>query len=364
MESRVISIVLFLLAAAAICVTGCGTASPRTNSSSATAPTSDPTPSEPASGGVTISSPASGASVSSPFTLSATASTCSSQTVSSIGYGLDNASKTIATGGSIDTTVSASAGSHTVNVTAWGSNGAICNASISVSVAAAPVSSPVPSNAINVSFIEGLSNWQAQHDPATGASSSGSMALVSSPTISGEARQFNTSFSGSGGEIYHVSFGNDESSTNFFYDAWVYLTSSANTIANLEMDMNQVIANGDTIIYGFQCDGYSGTWDYTENTGAPGSPHDTWIHSSAPCNVQNWAINTWHHIQISYSRSGSGNVTYNSVWLDGVEAKIDATVPSAFSLGWTPQLLTNFQIDGLGSGSNTVYLNQLTISRW
>ena len=75
-------------------------------------------------------------------------------------------------------------------------------------------------------------------------------------------------------------------------------------------------------------------------------------------------MNQWHHVQISYSRNSSGYVTYHSVWLDGSESQINATVPSAFALGWAPVLLTNFQIDGIGSGSNTVYLDKVTISRW
>jgi hypothetical protein len=29
-----------------------------------------------------------------------------------------------------------------------------------------------------------------------------------------------------------------------------------------------------------------------------------------------------------------GNVTYQSVWLDGVEKEINQTVPSAFALNW------------------------------
>jgi hypothetical protein len=113
----------------------------------------------------------------------------------------------------------------------------------------------------------------------------------------------------------------------------VYLSSSAGNVANLEMDMNQVLANGDTVIYGFQCDGYSGTRDYTANQGTVSDPKDVWVHSGAPCNVQSWSKEQWHHVQISYARDDSGNVTYNAVWLDGVEAQINATVPSVFALG-------------------------------
>ena len=96
----------------------------------------------------------------------------------------------------------------------------------------------------------------------------------------------------------------------------------------------------------------------------PTQPNDTWVHSSAVCNPRNWSANSWHHLQAGYSRDNVGNVTYQSVWLDGVEAPINATASSAFALGWSPVLLTNFQVDGLNSGSNTVYLDNLTISRW
>lgn len=129
--------------------------------------------------------------------------------------------------------------------------------------------------------------------------------------------------------------------------------------------MNQVLSNGQTVIYGFQCDGYSNTWDYTANTGTPQNYVDKWLHSTATCNVQNWSTQTWHHLQVSYSRDNSGNVTYNSVWLDNVEQPIGVTVSSAFALGWGSVLLTNFQVDGVGaSGSSTVYLDNMTIYRW
>lgn len=163
---------------------------------------------------------------------------------------------------------------------------------------------------------------------------------------------------------YHVSFGDDTQSTHFVYDAWVYLTSSAGTIANLEMDMNQVMPNGQTVIYGFQCDGWANRWDYTANTGTPQHPVDRWIHSGVTCNPRQWTRNTWHHVQIEYSRDTTGHVTYSAVTFDGTRHAINAKVLSAFALGWAPTLLTNFQIDGLGSGSNTVYLSDLKISRW
>lgn len=228
-----------------------------------------------------------------------------------------------------------------------------------------PYPDTVPSNATVVSEIQALSNWKSAYDTGTSGSSSGVMDLVAAPSVSGNAREFDSTYTDYAGERYYVSFGADTSAQNFFYDAWVYLPAAPTDIANLEFDMNQVMANGQTVIYGFQCDGYSSTWDYTENAGTPEAPVDHWVKSSQSCNIQNWSVNTWHHLQVSYSRDDNGNVTYNSVWLDGTEQPINATVPSAFALGWGSTLLTNFQVDGVGAGgSSTAYLDNMTVYRW
>lgn len=324
---------------------------------------------------VSVSSPGNGADVTTPFNLSADSSSCSSQPVAAMGYSFDDStSTTVVHATSINASVSSSTGAHTLHVKSWGDKGASCVTDIALTVSSGSSghSDPssggggpdIPSDATSVSSIQTLSNWKQQHDGATSGGSSGSMDMVGSPSHNGATRQFVTNYSSGGGELYYVSFGDDTTATNFVYDGWVYLNSSASHIANLEMDMNQVMENGQTVIFGFQCDGYNGTWDYTENAGSPSHPVDHWLHSKAACNPRNWSTDTWHHVQISYSRTSSGTVTYKSVWLDGTEQAINATVNSAFALGWGPTLVTNFQVDGLGSGSTTVYLDTLTVYRW
>ncbi len=217
-----------------------------------------------------------------------------------------------------------------------------------------------------MSGIQALTGWLAVDDPGTDGSAAGTTAIVGSPSLSGNALEFSTTYTSYGGELYYVAFGEDTTSKNFVYDGWVYFDNSAISIANLEMDMNQVMPNGETVIFGLQCDGWAGTWDYTENAGTPAAPIDRWVHSSAACNAQTWSHNTWHHVQASYSRDDDGNVNYQSVWLDGNQEQINATVPSAFALGWAPTLLTNFQVDSIAPGlsTSTVYLDNLTVSRW
>ncbi len=320
----------------------------------------------PAFGNVTVSAPGNGASVVSPFALAAVATPCSSQSISAMGYSIDNSrTTTIVYNTSLQVRMTAATGSHILHVKSWGNRGASCVADVAITVVK-PAGLVIPRSAVAVTGIHAMSSWKADYDTATGnGTASGAMSIVTSPSVSGTARQFLTSYTNYGGERYYINFGHDTAATNFVYDGWLYVASPANDIANIEMDMNQVMSNGQTVIFGFQCDGWSNTWDYTANTGTPQAPVDKWLHSTAQCNPRSWSTNAWHHVQISYSRDNAGNVTYKSVWLDGGEQDINATVSSAFALGWAPALLTNFQVDGIGtSGSANVFLDNLTIYRW
>jgi hypothetical protein len=330
---------------------------------------------------VSVSEPANNATVSSPFGLDAASTSCSSQPVSAMGYSLDSATSTaIVYGTSVSASVTAGAGAHVVHVKSWGNGGAACDTDVNVTVSGsgsgttsssnvAPSggSGPyVPSNAVSVSNIQAFGDWVSVFDPGTSGNATGAMVMTGSPSITGNALEFYTTYTWYGGELYYAPFGDDTNASNFVYDGWVYLDGSSGSIANIEMDMNQTLASGYTVLFGFQCDGWASTWDYTENLGTATAPVDHWVNSNAYCNAQTWAQNTWHHVQVSYSRDSYGDVTYQSVWLDGNQQQINATVPSAFALGWAPSLVTNFQVDSIAPGwsSSNVYLDNLTISRW
>jgi hypothetical protein len=318
---------------------------------------------------LTISQPSSGAKLVSPFALNASETLCQSQTIAAMGYSIDDSSNTtIVFGASLNVQAISPTGVHTLHVKSWGSQGSACVSDVVVNVVPSPTST-LPSNAIAVNAIQALTNWQAESDTNTGsggASTSGITYLVNSLMPSGLGREFITNYANYEGERFHASFGADTSAANFLYDGWFYLPSPSTNISNLEFDMNQVMANGQTVIFGFQCDHWSKTWDYTANAGTPQQFSDIWLNSTAACDVQNWATNTWHHVQIAYSRDAAGNATYQSVWLDNVEQDLNVTVPSAFALGWSPTLLTNFQVDGMTAAPATVtaYVDNLTVYRW
>lgn len=326
---------------------------------------------------VTITSPSNGQTVSSPFNLAASAPSCSSQPVRSIGYSIDNShDTTVIRGTTLDVRVASSVGKHKIHVKAWAFDGSVCGAAVSISVSttantavAVPAmqiaSAPVPADAIAATHLERLDGWFAAHDRTSDGNSSGEMNMVASPSRTGSARQFVTTYSDSGDERYSVFFGKESDSTHFLYDGWVYLDDSASRIANLELDVNQTMPNGDTVIFGIQCDGYANRWDYSENLGTPDHPRGNWTRSNVACNPRKWSRNQWHHVQLSYSRDDDGKITYGSIYFDGVESQINATVLGSRTLGWRPNLSTNFQIDGLGSnGTITAYLDDLTIYRW
>jgi hypothetical protein len=315
---------------------------------------------------VVVNSPVNNTEVGSRFSLSATAVSCASENVSSMGYSFDSSADTIVINGpSIETLIESSPGTHTLHVKALGDGGTECVSDVTITVK--PDSSMgVPSGATSASNIQAMSHWEEAHDTAGKGHSSGSTKIVSSPSIHGSTREFETQFSGGGDERFSIRYADDTQSHNFFYDGWVYFPDSADKIANLELDTNQAIGDGKVVIFGVQCDGYAGKWDFTENVGSVkhGRPHWKPV-SGTSCNPRDWSKNTWHHVQASYSREDSGKITYHSVWLDGKENKMDATVNGLFDLGWSPQINTQFQVDGLGSsGSTKAYLDSLTISRW
>ena len=318
----------------------------------------------PAVAGVIVYSPGNNAAVNSPFNLSAWSNWCGTQSVVSTGYSLDSSTSTTTFNSqTINTTVSTSAGGHTVHVKAWGNAGGVCVTDVAVNVG---TSSNVPSIASSVSALQALNIWTAVHDSGTPGTSSGWMNIVSSPSMSGAARQLATSYSYYGGERYSIAFGDDESAQNLQLDTWVYLQSPSDGVQVLEMDLNQVLSDGQTVLYGFQCNGWSSTWDFSTNRGSATSPNPQWVQTSSYCNPHSWGTNQWHHVQILYSRNDSGWVTYKTVTLDGKVFNIWVTAYSAYALGWGPSLVANVQVDGSssGSGGSHVFLDNMTVDRW
>lgn len=228
----------------------------------------------------------------------------------------------------------------------------------------APPVSPIPETAVSSGILDGSAKWEWNHDPGTAGTSTGTTEYpVAGVSSDNAAREMDMSYTDYGGEIWHLSFGTDAAATHFVYDTYVMLVDPSQ-VANVEMDMNQVIANGDTVIFGMQCASGSGTWEYTTQTNA--APH--WHPSNLPCNPKTWGTG-WHHVQIASERTDdAGDVTYDWICLDGTYSYfVGASGNSALALGWSAaDLLLNLQIDGSSKtgGSLTAYTDQMQVFRW
>src|ERR1700735_5373034 len=123
---------------------------------------------------VTVSSPANGAQVGSPFSLSANAASCSSQSTCDMGYFLANSTDTnIVNGTFVSAAVTSGGGAHTLHVKAWGDAGSVCVTDVAITVEVSAATAEIPSDAISVSNLQTLSNWIAQNDGASVGGSKG-----------------------------------------------------------------------------------------------------------------------------------------------------------------------------------------------
>lgn len=322
---------------------------------------------------ITVASPVNGTKVAAPIWVRAHSVGCDGLAPTVFGYSIDNSSTLVrgVTKYDIDAThVSIGAGTHTIHFKSWTTNG-ICpvvsttfttgGTSSSGSGGSNATVSSIPSNAIGSANLDGKS-WAYERDAATPGSARGSSVYPATTPLYDDAREFYMTYSAHGGERWHISFAKDASATHFIYDTYVYIVDPAQ-VANIELDMNQVMSNGATVIYGTQCSSYAKTWEFTT---VSGGTH--WHSSNIPCNPKTWAAKTWHHVQIASHRNSSGVVTYDWVNVDGTHSVFkNATGYSAEKLGWAKgDLLINFQLDGAnsGGGSITAYIHKMTIFRW
>jgi hypothetical protein len=332
---------------------------------------------------ITVASPVNSTTVPSPVWVRAHNIGCDGLKPTAFGYSVDNSS-TLTKGitvNDVDTTTAMAAGTHTIHYKSWTSNGVCPVVSTTFKVAGGSTASSgstsgnststgsgsaayaLPSSAIPSANLDGLGGWAAEHDAGTPGSSKGSMVYPASTPSYDDAREFYMAYSDHGGERWHISFGNNAASANFVLDTYVYVVDPAQ-VQNLEMDLNQVMSNGETVIYGTQCSSISKTWEYAIVSG--NAPH--WKSSNIACNPLNWSAKTWHHIQVGFHRNSSGVVTHDWVNFDGTHSVFkSATSAAAMKLGWAKgDLLINYQIDGENktSGTITSYIHKMTVYHW
>jgi hypothetical protein len=190
---------------------------------------------------------------------------------------------------------------------------------------------------------------------------------VTSPSLSGEASEFNVGGSGSFGDALfnnHLigpgsSQGMPDSNKtlvptlhNFTYDVYFYGDNLGLSQA-LEFDINQFFDNNG-YVWGHECRIAGGNeWDVWDNQNA------AWKPTGVPCHPNS---NSWNHLTIQVQRNSNDELVYQSITLNGVTSNLNWTFPHGSASGWYG-LTINYQMDGNEQQSSyNVYLDNLTFS--
>lgn len=323
---------------------------------------------------ITIASPMNGASAGSSVWVRAHNVGCNGLAPTAFGYSIDDGSALSVGVTPYDIDVpnqSVSAGTHTVHFKSWTSSGAcpVVDSAFTAGggsgtsgAAPSPAPATLPPNAVPYD-LDSQNAWQYEHDLGTPGDSRGSTVFPATTPVYDDAREFYMTYSNHGGERWHLAFGNNPNATHFLLDTYIYFVNP-DQVQNVELDVNQVTAGGNTVIFGTQCSSISNTWEYASVSG--NAPH--WNPSNIGCNPRRWAPNTWHHVQVAFHRDASGNVVHDWVNFDGTQSNFqNANGYSSLSLGWAPGvLLLNYQLDGYNasSGSITSFVHKLTVFSW
>jgi len=304
------------------------------------------------SGVVNVTSPANNVTIASPFQVIASAS--ASNPITAMQIYLDGQLVFANNAASLNTSVSASTGSHSLVVQAWDSSGAFYKQPLTITV-----SSSVPPNAIVQSQIQSMSGWE-NCTVCAGAGGNGSPAGFSvqqfqaSPSLSGSSAQFNIWGSTPYSDVlWWKQLGGNDGIANFKYDLDFYMTQPQLAQA-LEFDVNQ--SNGYTkFIFGTQCnirDG--GVWDIWDTAGG------AWRHTNIACPPP--AAFTWHHLTWEFTRNDNQTI-YVALTFDGVKQYLNQAywaMPVSAS-----EINVAFQMDGdYAQHPYSVWLDNVTLAYW
>ncbi|MFL6427584.1 MAG: hypothetical protein ACJ71S_05020, partial [Acidobacteriaceae bacterium] len=258
---------------------------------------------------VTIASPVNGTHVSSPVWVRAHNIGCEGVPPSAFGYSIDNSSTLVPGVTAYDVDVAKQvipAGTHIVHFKSWTSRGACPVVNTQFTVGSGTTTTPPPpssstygiaANAVSTGNLDGKLGWQQTHDGGTPGTSRGSSVYPATTPLYDDARELYMTYSDRAGERWSLNVAKDSGATHFVLDTYVLLPHPSQVL-NLELDINQVTANGETVILSTQCAGTVGSWEAGYTSGSL----DHWWASGIKCDPRTWAPNVWHHIQIGMHR--------------------------------------------------------------
>jgi major membrane immunogen (membrane-anchored lipoprotein) len=325
--------------------------------------------------GVTVTSPKAGGNVGSPVNFTASATTTCSKGVATMGiYTAPNQLAYVGNGASLNTNLTLSSGTYSATVTEWDNCGGASSTPVTVTVSGGGGTS----GGNSFTDVQHASGWgkygqdaptyvDCSPSPCDGVTFS--MAQnVKSPSMSGEATEFNLSGTTDFGDaLFNNHLIGSQSSQgmpdtnhtevntyhNFTYDVYFYGTDLGAAQA-LEFDINQFF-DSMGFIFGHECRIAGGNeWDVWDNA----TSH--WVPTGIPCYPND---NSWNHLTIQVERTSSNELTYQSITLNGVTNTLNWTYNhgSAPSSWWG--VTVNYQMDGNDKQTPySVYLDQLTFT--
>jgi hypothetical protein len=298
----------------------------------------------------------------------ATATSTCSKGVASMGIYVNNSLIYVVPGAKLNTQITLSPGAQHTVVEEWDPCGGATYSTVNLTVANTGTILP------NLQSNAGWQSWgqlppiYADCSPCAGLNW-GLVHGVTSPSLSGNATQFNTSGTTAYGAVlwYNPVIGDfstqglpDQSHTllpslhNFTYVTDFFVTNAAISQA-LEFDVSMYL-NGAGMFFGTQCNHLGGgEWDVLNNV------TQGWESAGVPCSVNNG----WNHLILQFQRGTGNALLYQSITLNDVTYNINKTyAPFQVPVSWYG-ITVNYQMDGnYIQSSNSTYLDNLSLTYW
>jgi hypothetical protein len=318
--------------------------------------------------GVYVTSPAPSSTVNLLTNYVATATSTCSKGIASMGVYVNNVLVYVVPGAKLNTSLNLNPGAQHTVVEEWDRCGGATYSTVNVTVAATGTKlsnlqssvgwdswGQLPPAYVDCSPCSGL-NWSMAHG-------------VTSPSLSGNATQFNTSGTTPYGVVlwYNPVIGQfstqglpDEGHTlipslhNFTYDTELYVTNLTVTQV-LEFDVSMYM-DGIGMFFGTQCNHLGGgEWDVLNNV------TQQWASAGVPCTL----VNGWNHLTLQFQRESDNTLLYQSITLNGVTYNINKSyAPFEVPTSWYG-ITVNYQMDANSKQSaNTTYLDNLSLTYW
>ncbi len=306
-----------------------------------------------------MSSPTTGSTVTAPIHVVASAS--SSSSISAMKIYLDGTSVYSKSGSSIDTSISASSGSHSLTVKAWDSTGASFSKSVTVSVSGTSSTTPttsvsIPSTAKTFNHIEDMTGWGSCTTCAGGGANASYSwkQWQSSPSIDGSSGKLwvggTTSFSH--GLIWRR-MGTSTSATHFVFDMYYQLDAPTHS-QGLEFAANQSLSSG-WYKFSTQCSFGSGVWKVWD------SKNQGWVKTGIACTRP--PARTWQHVVFEYARSG-GKAVFVAITINGTKHYVNKSFYPQSKSG-DGSIGIHFQVDGNSTQDDyTAWIDKLSLYYW